>query len=172
MLAAGDGSPVDPAIVPAITSIVVFLIFFAFLRAAVWPKIVRGLNDRENKIRSEIKAAEDASDKAKASQKEYERSLNQARQEAGEMIAQAKANAQAAADELTKRNEAEVAQMKQRAGDDIEAAKRAAISDLHAEAATLASAIAGKILKREVSVEDQQRLVEESLRELGQAQKN
>ncbi len=46
---------------------------------------------------------------------------------------------------------------------------RAAITDLHAEAASLAADIAGRILKREISSEDQQRLVDESLGELAGA---
>jgi F-type H+-transporting ATPase subunit b len=167
LLAAEGGSPVDPKLVPAITSIVVFVVFFLILRATVWPKIVGGLNDRAAKIRGEIEAAEQAREEAKAAQDEYRLALADARKEAGEMISRAKADAKSAADELRKRNEAELTEMKQRAGEDINSAKLAAIKDLHLEAASLATALAGKILQREISVEDQQRLVEESLRELG-----
>jgi len=172
LLAAEGGSPVDPKLVPAITSIVVFIVFFFILRATVWPKIIKGLDDREHKIRSEIEAAEHAREKAKAAQEEYEQSLTTARKDAAAMIAKAKTDAGVAADELRRRNETEMAELKQRAGRDIEAAKHAAINELHAEAATLASAIAAKILRREISVDDQQALVEESLRELGRASEN
>jgi len=37
---------------------------------------------------------------------------------------------------------------------------------VHAQTASLATAIAGRILKREITPTDQQRLVDESLREL------
>ena len=167
VLAAEGGSPVDPMLVPALTSIVVFLIFFFILRATVWPKILRGLDDRTNKIRSEIAAAEDARTAAEAAQAQYQQSLREARQEAAEMIAKAKADANVASQELRQRNESEMAELKQRAALDIEAAKRSAISDLHAEAAVLASVIAGKILKREITVEDQRALIDEALGELG-----
>ena len=56
--------------------------------------------------------------------------------------------------------------MKQRATRDLESAKRAAITDLHAQVASLAADVASRILKREISAADQQRLVDESLSEM------
>ncbi len=155
---------------PAVTSMVVFLLAFGFLYVKVWPMITKGLEDRQNKIRQEIKSAEEAREQAKGALAEYQRELAGARREAGEMIAKAKGDAKAAAAELRATNESELADMKQRATRELQTAKRAAITELHAEAATLAAEIAGKILKREISVEDQQRLVDESLQELATAQ--
>lgn len=155
---------------PAATSLVVFLVAFGFLYVKVWPKIIQGLDDRDRKIRQEIQAAEDARRHAGEALARYEESLANARKEAGEMITRAKAVASAAAQELTTRNEAQLADMKQRATREIESAKRAAIAELHAETATLATEIAGKILKREISAADQQRLIDESLGELAGAE--
>ncbi|UCD73966.1 MAG: F0F1 ATP synthase subunit B [Phycisphaerales bacterium] len=172
LLVAEGGSPVDPKIVPAITSIVVFLVFFGVVRALVWPKITKGLDEREAKILHEIEAAEEAREKARSAQADYERSLDEARENAREMISKARSDAKVTADEMLARNEVELTRMKQRATQDIENAKQAAVGHLHDEAANLAAAIAGKILQREISVEDQQRLVEESLRELGKIHDN
>ncbi len=155
---------------PAATSLVVFLVAFGFLYVKVWPKIIQGLDDRDRKIRQEIQAAEDARRHAGEALARYEESLANARKEAGEMITRAKTVAAAAAQELTTRNEAQLADMKQRATREIESAKRAAIAELHAETATLATEIAGKILKREISAADQQRLIDESLGELAGAE--
>jgi F-type H+-transporting ATPase subunit b len=154
---------------PAATTLVVFLVAFGFLYIKVWPKIIQGLDDRQNKIREEIESAEEARAQAKDALAEYERELASAHKEAGAMIAKAKEDAKAAAAELKTRNEAELAEMKQRAIRDLETAKRAAITELHAETATLAAQIAGRILPRELSAQDQQRLVDESLAELSAA---
>ena len=151
---------------PAVTALVVFLAAFGFLYAKVWPKIIQGLDDRQGKIRQEIANAEKAREQANAALAEYESELANARQEASDMIARAKADAKAVAQELRDRNEVQLTEMKQRATRDLDAAKRAAITELHAEAATLAADIAGRILKREISAEDQKRLVDESLEEL------
>ena len=155
---------------PAITSLVVFLLAFGFLYVAVWPKIIKGLNDREEKIRQEIANAEQAREQAKAALAKYEEELSSARREASEMIAKAREDAKAAAAELRDRNEAELVEMKQRATGELDNAKRAAITELHAETYKLAAMMATKILKREVSAEDQKRLVDESLQEMATAQ--
>jgi len=165
LLAAGE-NPVVPEMIPLITTIVIFGVAFFILKAKVWPKITQGLDERDHKIRSEIRAAEEAREQANAALREYEASLATARKEAADMIAAARTSAKAAAEELRQRNETDLADMKQRATRDITAAKEAAIGELHAEATALATAIAGKILQREISVEDQQRLIDESLRGL------
>ncbi len=168
---AGTG-PTDVNLMPAITTLVVFLVAFAVLARMVWPKIAQGLEERERKILDEIESAEAAREAAQNAQAEYEASLLDARKEAAATIAQAKADAKAAGDELKARNETQLTDMKQRAMRDIETAKQAAISDLRSEAAGLATVIAGKILQREISVQDQQQLVDESLAELGSIRNN
>ena len=169
LLAAGEGSPTTMNWLPALTSLVVFILFFLALRVKVWPQISSGLEDRERKIREEIESAEQAREKANAALAEYESSLAEARKEANETIARAREDAKAAADELKKRNEAELTEMKERAKQDIETARRAAITELHSETANLAAEIARRILQREISAEDQQRLVDESLQELAKS---
>jgi F-type H+-transporting ATPase subunit b len=159
-------------IVPYITSLVVFLLTLVILGIFVWPKIVKGLNDRDQKIRDEIAGAEQAREQAKQALAEYEKSLATARDEASSMIAKARQDAKAAAEETRARIEAEATDLKDRATREIQTAKAAAIAELHGHAATLAAAMAAKILRREISVSDQQRLVEESLKELTSAGRN
>ncbi len=154
---------------PAVTALVVFLLAFGFLYMKVWPKIAQGLEDRENKIRQEIESAEQAREQAKAALAEYERSLASAREEANAMIVKAKTDAKAAGEQLRTRNEADLVEMKLRATRDIDSAKAAAIGELHTQATMLAADIAAKILSRELTAQDQQRLINESLDELGTA---
>ncbi|MBC22789.1 MAG: ATP synthase F0 subunit B [Phycisphaerae bacterium] len=153
---------------PGVTAIVVFLIVLVVLSLFVWPKISKGLDDRNEKILSEIKSAEEAREQAKAALAEYERNLAEAREEANQMIQSARAEAKRVAEDLKAKNEAELAERLKRASHDIETAKKAAISQLHDSAADLAAAVAGKILDREVNAADQKQLVEESLKELSE----
>ena len=151
---------------PAITTLVVFLLAFGFLYVKVWPKIIKALDDRERKIRDDIEAAETAREQAKAALAAYEEELAGAREEAGKIIAKAKVDAKAVAEQLRTRNETDLAEMRDRATREIENAKRTALTELHGEAANLAAEIAGKILQRQITPQDQQRLIDESLREL------
>ncbi len=151
---------------PAATSLAVFLIAFTILAIFVWPKITRALDERERKIRDEIKSAEEARAAAVAAQKQYEEELTKAQRSAQETIAKATADARAKAEELRQENEKHLSEMKLRARRDIESAKEAAIAELHSEASSLAAAMAAKILRREISAGDQERLLGESLEEL------
>lgn len=168
MLASEGASPelIKLDALPAATAIVVFLLAFAFLAIFVWPKIAKGLDDRNNKILGEIRAAEAAQAKARAAQVEFEKRLEEARAEADRTVRAARAEAERQAEELRAIAAKELEDMKNRATQELEGAKRAAISEIHAMAAGLATTVAGKILKREIQPGDQKRLVEESLSEL------
>ncbi len=160
---------VKQGLITAITSIVVFLLVLSILGTTVWPKIVKALDDRAAKIREEIEAAEAARRQAKEALEEYERSLAEARAESQKMLEQAKAQQQKLAAELRAKTDQEIAELRSRAMRDIEAARKSAVTELYEESAQLASHIASKILQREISPEDQRRLVEEALAELRSA---
>ena len=159
-------SPVDVQLLTLGTALVVFVIFFLLAAKFVWPQILKGLDARDQKLRSDLDSAEEARQQANDALAQYEAELVKARTEAGEMIAKARQDAKAVAEELRANNPRELGEMKQAATADIDAAKKAAIGELHAQASTLAVAIAGKILDREISAVDQQALVNETLAEM------
>jgi F-type H+-transporting ATPase subunit b len=165
LLAASSPSLMDPQILPLATSIVVALVTVGVLSVFVWPTIAKGLDERNQKILGEIKAAEDARASAKAAQEEFERKLVQAQQDADAMIKEARAQAQKAADDLRARSEAELADLKKRANAEMDAARRQAVAELEAHAAELAVSVAGKILGRAIDANDQKALVEQSIKE-------
>lgn len=149
-----------------VTAIVLFLVVFGLLSTMVWPKIVSGLDERNDKIKGEIAAAEDARKQAKDALDEYEKNLAEARAQAQQMLEDTKASQNELAAQLKSRAEVELNEMREKAKADIEAAKKQALNELYSESVNLATVMAGKILKREVSVNDEQRLMDESLAEL------
>lgn len=163
------GGPMDFEWVPFVSALVVFGIAFFVLAKQVWPKILKGLADREDKIRSEVFAAEDLRKKAAEERRNFEKSIAEAKAEAQRMIEQTRAEQARLAADLRAKAEVELTQMRDEARRSIEAAKRAAINEIYEEGATLATKVAEKILQREVKVTDQARLVEESMGRLEQA---
>ena len=159
-------NPLSPDLIAFTTAVVVFLVFFVLCAKLIFPKIIAGLDERYTKIRNEIDAAEKARQGAESAQKKFEEKLQQAQAEAAATIASAQAIARKAGDELRARNEVELADMKARAVADIQAAKENAVKELNDHAVGLATTMASKILRREVSAGDQSRLVTESLAEL------
>ncbi len=159
-------SPLSFKLLPAISTVVVFTIALGTFMFVVWPKITQALDARDEKILSEIRAAEAAQAKAKAAQSEFEKRLEEARAAADDMIRKARSEADRQADELRARSQRELDDMRLRATQELESAKRTALAEIHAVAATLATSVAGKILKREIQPSDQKRLVDESLSEM------
>lgn len=163
---AGVLPTVSQGIMPMIMTILVFVVVLVILSIAVWPKINAGLKEREEKIRSEIAAAEMARSQAKDALEQYSKSLADARAEAQKMIDSTKAAQSALAAELRAKADVELSALRDRAMKDIDAARKAAVAEIYNQTATLASNVAAKILKREINAGDQHRLVEESLGEM------
>ncbi|MEO1511407.1 MAG: F0F1 ATP synthase subunit B, partial [Planctomycetota bacterium] len=149
-----------------VTAIVAFAVVCFVLYALVWPKITSGLDERAAKIREEIASAEAARAQAKSALEEYEASLAQARAESQRMLDETKSKQTELAAELKAKADRELAHMRDRAMRDIEAAKKAALSEIYNESVDLAAMMAAKILQREVSASDEERLLKESLDEL------
>ena len=163
----GEAQPgvMDFDLVQYIAAILVFVVALVVLSRTAWPKITQGLDDRENKIRNEINAAEEARKRANDALGQYEKSLAEAKAEAGRMIEATKAEQSRLAADLRVKAEAELTEMREVALRSIDAAKRAAIAEIYDHAADLATSVASKVLDREVSAQDQQRLIEQSVSE-------
>ena len=150
-----------------ITALAVFLVVLVILSVKVWPTISKGLDERASKIRSSIEEAEMAQQQARQALEQYEKNLASARAEAQKMLDDAKTQQQAITADLKQRADVELAQLRDKAKRDIDAAKAAAIAEIHSHATSLATTMAGKILKREINAGDQQRMIQESLQEMG-----
>jgi len=165
----GASSPIagiDEGIVSGVTAIVIFLIVAAIASTMIWPKIVSGLDERNEKIVGEIAAAEAARKQAKEALDEYEKNLADARAEAQRMLEETKSQQGALTAQLKANADAELAAMREKAISEIDAAKKQALNELYSESVNLATTMAGKILQRQVTAEDQQRLMDESLAEM------
>ena len=165
----GSSSPiagVKEGLIPGVTAIVIFLIVMGILSTMVWPKIVKGLDERNEKIVGEIAAAEAARKQAKESLDEYEKNLAEARAESQKMIEETRAQQSQLAAQLKANADKELSEMREKALGEIEAAKKQALGEIYNESVNLATVMAGKILQRQVTADDQQRLMDESIAEM------
>lgn len=164
-----EGDPMSPIVLEMIWAVVLFLIFAGILGFVVWPKILGALQAREQKLEGDLVGAESARKQAEAALAEYKAKIAEAQAEARKVVEEAKTAAERAAASIRSQTESEIAKMRDRASAEIAAAKTQAVSEIHAHTAELATLVAGKILRRQINAEDQQRLVQESLAELTQA---
>lgn len=147
----------------AVWNLIVFAVLLALLAKFVLPAVRDGLNAREQKLRGDLTAAEQAKADAEQAMEGYKSELADARKEAQAIVAEARTAAQQAANADKAKIEGEMQQMKENAKKDIAAAREQALADIYTQAATLSTSIAGKILRREINADDQQALVNESV---------
>ena len=154
-----------------LATLLVFGIVFFLLWKFAWPAIVKGLDERDRKILEGLEASKRALAQADEMKERYEAQLTEARSEAQRILAETKARQAEFTAELRSKADAELSRMREKAQKDIDAARRVAVNELYAEAARLSTLIAGKILEREVSEQDQARLVEQALSEFEASRK-
>jgi F-type H+-transporting ATPase subunit b len=170
----GDDHGAEPAliaepsagIVPAVTTLVIFALLLAVLGKYAWGPIVAGLRQREEKIRKDIADAEESRRRSEAALREYEAKLADAENRVRELIETGRAEAERMATGIKMQAQQDVEEIKERAERDIESARAQAISGIYAEAADLSTAIAEKILRRNLNADDQRDLVNQSLEQL------
>ena len=154
-----------------LATFLVFGIVFLLLWKLAWPPIVKGLEERDRKILEGLEASKRALAQADEMKERYEAQLTEARSEAQRILAETKARQAEFTAELRSKADAELSRMREKAQKDIDAARRVAVNELYAEAARLATLMASKILEREVSEQDQARLVEQALKEFEASRK-
>lgn len=165
--------PSEPKdLVTAITTLIIFVLLLIILGKFAWGPILRGLNDREARIKKDLADAEHARKAAEAKLAEYQKQLADAEAKVRDLFAKATTDAEAAGTRIRMQAQQESEALKDRATREIEEAKGRAVAQLHAEAANLATTIAGKILRRNITESDQSELIRSSLAELGNASKN
>jgi F-type H+-transporting ATPase subunit b len=152
----------------AIYTLVVFILMIVLLRIVAWKPIIAGLDAREQKIIGAIEDARKSADEAQQRLEEYEARLAVAAQEANEIVAEGRRDAEATKDRIVA-EAAEAAKAEQaRAINEIELAKNAALQAVAEQATDIAVALAGKIVGRQLNPEDHSKLVQESLDSLSE----
>ncbi len=149
-----------------IWQIILFVVFFGAASIFVWPKILGGLKGREAKLLGDLQAAENGAKEAAAKLTQLNQQLADAQKQAQKVVDEARLAAGKVAAEVKASAEREITELKTRATADIQSAKEQAVAEIGAQVADLATAVAGKILAREVSVADQQALVASALAQL------
>ncbi len=156
----------------AIWTLVIFILVIVVLGKFAWGPLLSALQQREQFIRSSLQEAKDDREAAEARLQEYEARLQKATAEATQIVEQGRQDADKAKGRIEETARTEADKMLDRAKREIDLARQSAIKDLYATSAELATDIAGKVLKREMSPKDHERLIQESIEELNRQDGN
>ncbi len=156
----------------AVWTLVIFLLVLLILGKFAWGPLLSGLQQREEFIRRSLQEAKDDREAAEARLQEYEAKLADAGAQATEIVDKGKREAEKASASIEEKARSEADKMVERARREIDLAKQSAIKDLYATSSDLATEIAARILQRELNAQDHERLISESIKELGDLEKN
>jgi len=159
-------SPIEVRADLAIYTLAVFLILLAVLWRFAWGPIREALDQRERSIAEQIEEARRSNAQAKELLSQYEQKLAAAQGEVEAILARARREADAVKDDIIRQAQHEADQMRKTAERQIDRAKQQALRELFDQAASLATELAGRIVRRTLKPEDQKELVEEAMREL------
>ena len=151
---------------PAIWTIVIFVILLAILYPTAWKSVLAGLKKREERIRQDIAEAEASRKRAEDTLRQYNAQLASAENNVREMLAKATADGERLATTIRMQAQQEAEEIKERTNRDIDAARDAAVRQVREEAVNLATMMAEKVLRRNLSADDQRRILGDSLEQM------
>lgn len=146
-----------------------FFVVLAILARKAWGPMIDALERREARIRDALEAGDKARKESVELTAKIEAELQKSRQEAREILARAREASEKVRTELEDAARAKADDFVTRASEQIDVEREQALRAIRSTVVELSLSMAGKVIERNVSTEDNRRLVEESLRRLGQA---
>lgn len=168
---AGHATPSDPLSFDAMKrdmalwSLIIFLILFAILAKFAFGPIAKALDAREQAVADQISSAAQANEEAKNILTQYQQKLADSKDEVREILETARKDAQRSADGIVEKAKQAASQEGVRAAKEIEAATANALQSIAEKSATLATELAGKVIRKEVTPDAHRDLIRGALDE-------
>ena len=144
--------------------IVNIVVFYLLLRKFLFGPVSEVMEKRKKMISSDLDDAAQTKAEAEEIKQEYEKNLAQAKDEAGQIVSDARARAK---NEYQNKIKEEIALMKENARKDIEAEKQKTIAGLQTEIAGIALMAASKVVEKEANDKGNEKLLDDFLKEAG-----
>jgi len=148
------------------TLLIFGLLYFILSRYAFGP-IMSAVEEREKALEAAIEAAKRDREAAAKLLQEHQAAIDAARGEGQKLIAEGRAVAEKMRADLIEQTHREQQDMLERARREIESEKVRAIADMRREAVDLALAGATKVIEQNLQTDNNRRLVESYLSQLG-----
>jgi F-type H+-transporting ATPase subunit b len=149
-----------------IWTIVVFLVLLGLLAKFAWGPLLAALASREAAIRKSLDDAAQAKQELERLHGESQRIMADARKEAEAIISRTRDDANRFREEMKVKARDEAAAIVRNAEQQIGQETARALQQIRHEAVDLSLAIASKLLQRHVSRADNERLIEDTFRQL------
>lgn len=145
------------------------LIQMVLFKKLLLDKVLAVLDERRRRADAELADARQAKAEANAIKSEYEQNMAEAKAAANQLVADAQKTATARSEELLSEARAQATAMKQKAEADIAQEKKKAVNEIKDEIGGIAMEIASKVVEREIQEDDHKDLIDEFIRNVGEA---
>jgi F-type H+-transporting ATPase subunit b len=149
-----------------IWTILTFLVLAGLLARFAWRPLLDALDRRQESIRKSLDDARQAKEELEQLRRDSSRILSEARTEADAIISRTRADATRAGEEMKVKARAEAENIVRNAERQIELETGRAVQRIRTEAVDLSIAIASKLLRRNLTKEDNERLIVETIKEI------
>jgi F-type H+-transporting ATPase subunit b len=149
-----------------IWTIITFLVLLTLLAKFAWGPLLRALESRQEMIRKSLDDAEEARRELERLHLESAQILKQARVQGESIMSQSRSDAERLREELKQKARAEADTIVRTAGRQIQLETAQALQQIRREAADLSVMIASKLIQRNLSKEDNDRLIDEALKQV------
>jgi F-type H+-transporting ATPase subunit b len=150
----------------AVWTLVIFVLVVILLGKFAWGPVLGLLKQREEFIHKSLSDAKHDRDEAEARLKEYAAKLQSAQREAIGIVEDARRDAERLREELRERARAEADTMIKNAERQVQLETSRALQQIRKEAVDLSVTIASKLLQRNISKDDNQKLIDEALSQM------
>ena len=149
-----------------IWTILTFLVLVTLLAKFGWRPLLQALDSRQELIRKSLDDAQQARQELERLQHESAQIIRQARVDAEAVVAQSRSDAAKLREEMRQKAKAEADGIVRNAERQIQLETQRALQQIRHEAVDLSVMIASKILRRNLTKEDNEKLIEEALKQV------
>lgn len=152
-----------------IWAIINFLVLLAILNKFLFKPLLVTMDNRKEQIKQDLAAAETAKTEAQKTKEEYTQQMEQAREDAQQIIEKATKIGEETKEALISQAREEAVKMTEKAQEMIRLEKEEALHQLRDEVSSLVVMAAGKVIDKTIDQEAHEQLIREFIAEVGDA---
>ena len=149
-----------------IWTILTFLVLLTLLAKFAWGPLLRALESRQAQIRKSLDDAQQAQRELERLQQESSQIIRAARVDSESIMTQSRSDAERLREEMKQKARDEASAIVKNAERQIRLETSRALQQIRHEAVDLSVMIASKLIQRNLTKEDNERLIEEALRQV------
>jgi F-type H+-transporting ATPase subunit b len=149
-----------------IWTILTFLVLLGLLARFAWRPLLQALDSRQEAIRKSLDDAQQAKQELERLHRESAQIIREARVEAESIVSRSRSDAERLKEEIKQTARAEAGTILQNAERQIGLETQRALQQIRHEAVDLSVMIASKLIQRNLSKEDNEKLIDEAIRQV------